>query len=83
MHRKSPLPSLLQNMGRPIILLGRSIKKTEAVYDHIEKTKVTPQAAIVPLILDGAAGTDYIELANTIEKWLVTLGRHPPPMPAY
>ncbi|MDE8602376.1 YciK family oxidoreductase [Marinomonas sp. RSW2] len=53
--------------GATVILLGRSIKKLEAVYDHIEKQKY-PQAAIVPLNLDGAAEHDYIELANTIEN---------------
>lgn len=53
--------------GATVILLGRSIKKLEAVYDHIEKQKY-PQAAIVPLNLDGAAEHDYVELANTIEN---------------
>jgi NAD(P)-dependent dehydrogenase (short-subunit alcohol dehydrogenase family) len=53
--------------GATVILLGRSIKKLEAVYDHIEKQNY-PQAAIVPLNLDGAAEHDYVELANTIEN---------------
>ena len=53
--------------GATVILLGRTIKKLEAVYDHIEKLG-HPQAAIVPLNLDGAAEHDYIELANTIES---------------
>lgn len=53
--------------GATVILLGRTIKKLEAVYDFIEKQGY-PQAAIVPLNLDGAAEHDYIELANTIES---------------
>ncbi|WP_421854099.1 YciK family oxidoreductase [Marinomonas sp.] len=53
--------------GATVILLGRTIKKLEAVYDYIEKQKC-PQAAIVPLNLDGAAEHDYIELANTIKS---------------
>ncbi|MBJ7538503.1 YciK family oxidoreductase [Marinomonas transparens] len=53
--------------GATVILLGRTIKKLEAVYDQIEKKKY-PQAAIVPLNLDGAAEHDYMELANTIEN---------------
>lgn len=53
--------------GATVILLGRTTKKLEAVYDYIEKHQY-PQAAIVPLNLDGAAEHDYIELANTIEN---------------
>ncbi|WP_111638575.1 YciK family oxidoreductase [Marinomonas shanghaiensis] len=53
--------------GATVILLGRTTKKLEAVYDYIEKQHY-PQAAIVPLNLDGAAGHDYLELANTIES---------------
>ncbi|MCW8357330.1 YciK family oxidoreductase [Marinomonas pontica] len=53
--------------GATVILLGRTTKKLEAVYDYIEQQQY-PQAAIVPLNLDGAAEHDYIELANTIES---------------
>lgn len=53
--------------GATVILLGRTTKKLEAVYDYIEQQQY-PQAAIVPLNLDGAAEHDYIELANTIEN---------------
>ncbi len=52
--------------GATVILLGRTTKKLEAVYDQIESLGY-PQAAIVPLNLDTAAEHDYIELANTIE----------------
>lgn len=52
--------------GATVILLGRTIKKLELVYDEIEARQY-PQGAIVPLNLDGAAEHDYQELANTIE----------------
>lgn len=52
--------------GATVVLLGRTQKKLEAVYDHIEKQQY-PQAAIVPLNLDGAAEHDYTELANTLD----------------
>ncbi|MBJ7550140.1 YciK family oxidoreductase [Marinomonas ostreistagni] len=53
--------------GATVILLGRTTKKLEEVYDQIENLGY-PQAAIVPLNLDTAAEHDYIELANTIES---------------
>lgn len=53
--------------GATVILLGRTTKKLEAVYDEIESLGY-PQAAIVPLNLDGASEHDYAELANTIES---------------
>lgn len=52
--------------GATVILLGRTTKKLEDVYDEIENLGY-PQAAIVPLNLDTAVEHDYIELANTIE----------------
>lgn len=52
--------------GATVILLGRTTKKLELVYDEIEKLGY-PQAAIVPLNLDGAVEHDYSELANIIE----------------
>ncbi|MBR7887819.1 YciK family oxidoreductase [Marinomonas sp. A79] len=52
--------------GATVVLLGRTQKKLEAVYDYIEKQQY-PQAAIVPLNLDGAAEHDYTELANTLK----------------
>ncbi|BFM48864.1 YciK family oxidoreductase [Marinomonas sp. THO17] len=51
--------------GATVILLGRTTKKLEAVYDAIE-AKGYPQAAIVPLNLDGASEHEYRELANTL-----------------
>lgn len=53
--------------GATVILLGRTTKKLEDVYDEIE-SRGFPQAAIVPLNLDTAAEHDYIELANTIQS---------------
>lgn len=53
--------------GATVILLGRTTKKLDAVYDLIEKNKY-PQAAIVPLNLDGASEHDYLELSNTIKS---------------
>lgn len=53
--------------GATVILLGRTTKKLEEVYDQIE-SQGYPQGAIVPLNLDTAVEHDYIELANTIES---------------
>ncbi|WP_343772658.1 YciK family oxidoreductase, partial [Marinomonas arenicola] len=53
--------------GATVILLGRTTKKLEAVYDTIE-AKGYPQAAIVPLNLDGASEHDFIELAATLKN---------------
>lgn len=53
--------------GATVILLGRTTKKLDAVYDTI-KEKGYPEAAIVPLNLDGAGEHDYTELANTIKN---------------
>jgi len=53
--------------GATVILLGRTTRKLEAVYDAIEEAG-HPQAAIYPMNLEGAAPKDYEDLANTIEK---------------
>ena len=53
--------------GATVVLLGRTTKKLEAVYDIIE-AKGHPQAAIVPLNLDGANEHDFVELATTLEN---------------
>lgn len=52
--------------GATVILLGRTTKKLEEVYDLID-AKGYPQAAIVPMNLDTAVEHDYVDLANTIE----------------
>ncbi|WP_354624460.1 YciK family oxidoreductase [Psychromonas sp. MME2] len=53
--------------GATVILLGRTVKKLEAVYDQIEQLG-KKQAAIVPLDLQGATEQHYIDLANTIQN---------------
>ncbi len=53
--------------GATVILLGRTIRKLEAVYDEIEQAG-HPQAAIYPMNLEGASSNDYKQLADTVEK---------------
>ncbi len=57
--------------GATVILLGRTIKKLEAVYDEIENAG-GPQPAIIPLNLEGATLRDYDETAMQIDE---TFGR--------
>ncbi|WP_156896996.1 YciK family oxidoreductase [Ferrimonas kyonanensis] len=52
--------------GATVILLGRSVNKLEAVYDEIEALGA-PQAAIIPLDMQGATEQNYIDMADTIE----------------
>lgn len=52
--------------GATVILLGRTTKKLEQVYDEIENVGY-PQAAIVPFNLDNAVEHDYNELSNIVE----------------
>lgn len=53
--------------GATVILLGRTTRKLEAVYDAIEQAG-HPQPAIYPMNLEGAAPKDYADLAATIDK---------------
>lgn len=53
--------------GATVVLLGRSIRKLEKVYDAIEQSGA-PQPAIYPMNLEGAAPKDYEELAVTLEQ---------------
>lgn len=53
--------------GATVILLGRTIRKLEAVYDEIEQAG-HPQPAIYPMNLEGASPNDYNQLAHTVEK---------------
>ena len=48
-----------------VILLGRTIRKLERVYDEIEAAGA-PQPAIYPMNLEGATPKDYEDLANVI-----------------
>lgn len=53
--------------GATVILLGRTIRKLEAIYDAIESAG-HPQPAIYPMNLEGAAPKDYQEMAETMAK---------------
>ncbi len=57
--------------GATVVLLGRTVKKLEAVYDEIERSGA-PQPAIYPMNLAGATWNDYAELAASLER---NLGR--------
>jgi NAD(P)-dependent dehydrogenase (short-subunit alcohol dehydrogenase family) len=52
--------------GATVILLGRTTRKLEAVYDEIEEAG-HPQPAIYPMNLEGASPIDYENLANTLK----------------
>lgn len=52
--------------GATVILLGKTVKKLEAVYDQIVQAGY-PKPAIVPLDLKGATEQNYIDMAETIE----------------
>lgn len=53
--------------GATVVLLGRTLRKLETVYDEIEQAGY-PQPAIYPMNLEGASPKDYEDLANTLEK---------------
>ncbi len=53
--------------GATVILLGKTIKKLETVYDDILAANA-PQPAIYPLDMEGAQPQDYQDLAATLEK---------------
>ncbi|GAB4294552.1 MAG: YciK family oxidoreductase [Thiohalomonadaceae bacterium] len=53
--------------GATVILLGRSARKLEKVYDDIEQSG-GPQPALVPLNLEKAVPEQYLELATMVEK---------------
>jgi NAD(P)-dependent dehydrogenase (short-subunit alcohol dehydrogenase family) len=53
--------------GASVILLGRTVRKLEAVYDQIEAAG-GPTPAIYPLNLAGANWGDYGELAATLDR---------------
>lgn len=57
--------------GATVILLGRTVRKLEAVYDAIVEAS-GPQPAIYPMDLAGATPSDHAELARRVE---VELGR--------
>ncbi|MGL5392338.1 MAG: YciK family oxidoreductase, partial [Shewanella sp.] len=53
--------------GATVILLGKTVKKLEAVYDAIEQAGY-PKPAIVPLDLNGATEENYQDMADTIAE---------------
>jgi len=53
--------------GARVILLGRTVKKLEAVYDEIEAAGHA-QAAIYPIDFSGASEDDYNEMAAVLQK---------------
>ncbi len=53
--------------GATVILLGRTVRKLEAIYDAIEQAG-GPQPAIYPMNLEGATPKDYQELGDTLER---------------
>ena len=54
--------------GATVVLLGREIKRLEAVYDEL--TEIGPEPAIYPMNLEGATFDHYPELADTIGEQL-------------
>lgn len=53
--------------GATVILMSRTIKKLEAVYDEIEAAG-GPQPAIYPINFEGAQEADYNELAAVLQR---------------
>ncbi|GGP50597.1 YciK family oxidoreductase [Shewanella saliphila] len=53
--------------GATVILLGKTVKKLETVYDEIVNAGY-PMPAIVPLDLKGATEQNYIDMAETIAE---------------
>jgi len=53
--------------GATVILLGKTVKKLEKVYDDIVALGA-PKPAIVPLDLKGATEQNYIDMAETIAE---------------
>ena len=52
-------------LGANVILLGKTVKKLEAVYDQIESLS-KKSAAILPVDLNGATEEHYRDLADTV-----------------
>jgi NAD(P)-dependent dehydrogenase (short-subunit alcohol dehydrogenase family) len=55
------------NYGATVVLLGKTVKKLEAVYDEIVAAGA-PEPAIVPLDIKGATASHYKDMATTIER---------------
>lgn len=50
--------------GATVVLLGKTLKELEYVYDEIEEAGY-PEPAIYPLNMEGATAKDYQDMANT------------------
>jgi NAD(P)-dependent dehydrogenase (short-subunit alcohol dehydrogenase family) len=59
----------LARHGATVVLLARSLRRVEALYDEIEQAGY-PTPAIYPMDLEGANEQDYAELATNIENQL-------------
>ena len=57
----------LASAGAEVILLGRTVRKLEAVHAEIKKLGA-PEASIVPLDLERALAADYEVVAAAVEK---------------
>jgi len=53
------------SLGATVILLGKTVKKLEAVYDEIVADG-NPEPAIIPLDMKGATKQNYIDMSATI-----------------
>ncbi len=53
--------------GAEVVLLGRTVRKLESVYDDIVAAG-GPEPAIYPLDLEGAAPSDYGEMASRLDE---------------
>lgn len=53
--------------GATVILLGKTVKKLEAVYDEIEALNA-PTPAIIPLDMNGATVENFQDMADTIDS---------------
>ena len=52
--------------GATVVLLGRTIRKQEKIYDEIEQAGA-PKPAIYPMNLEGASPKDYADLARVLD----------------
>jgi NAD(P)-dependent dehydrogenase (short-subunit alcohol dehydrogenase family) len=53
--------------GATVVLLGRNVRRLEAVYDEIEKSDA-PTPALYPMDLAGATAKDHAQLGAAIER---------------
>jgi NAD(P)-dependent dehydrogenase (short-subunit alcohol dehydrogenase family) len=58
----------LAGAGAEVILLGRTVRKLEAVHAEIAALENAPEASIVPLDLERALAADYEAVAAAVEK---------------